>query len=92
MATTLSKIGCTFGSILGDGEELADTYRLVVMDASPFGALQVGIAASTNPLPGILGVIKPDSTYGTCGISRLTRFRTGGILAQQAACGLFVNV
>ena len=62
------------------------------MDTGLLSTLQVSIAATFYPPPGILDIIKSDGTYGTCRISCLARFRAGSILAQQAAGSLFMEV
>ena len=62
------------------------------MDAGLLGPFQVGIAAGLRPAPGLTVVVKSDGAQGACGITRLTRFRARSILAEQAACGLFLDV
>ena len=71
------------GSLAGDGS---------VACAFSLSALKVVFGASLYPSPGILGVVKTDGANGSCRVTLLASFRAGGVLAQQAACSLFMNV
>ena len=74
------------------GEELGDTHGAVVVDTGLFSAFQVAGLAALHPSPGILCIVKPYGTNGSCRVALRACFRAGSVLAQQAACSLFLDV
>ena len=61
------------------------------MNAGFFCPLKVVIGAVAEPTPGVLCVVETDGTNCPCWVAFATRFRARGVLAQQAACRLFVE-
>ena len=72
--------------------EFTYAYGAVVVYAGLLGCLKLGIGALCYPQACQLFVIKPDGTYGTCGVTIGADFTAGSIGTQQAACGLFLKM
>lgn len=72
----------------------ATTHTFLAVDLGIDNGItvKVGIGAVGYPARSQLSVVETDGADGTRGVAMLTGFRTGCILAQQAAAGFFVDI
>ena len=73
-------------------EQFLDAHRSVIMDARLFGSFQIGVRAVGNPTVDKFLIPKTYSTDGSCRVSMFASFRARGILTQQTAAGLFIDI
>ena len=79
--------------ILMDGvDDFLDTDGPVVVDACLLCPFQIGSGTILDPTQGYLVVVETDSTDSASRITVLADFATRGILTQQTAAGLLVDI